>query len=153
MYDVALLDCLQRDGRLPLVDLAERIGLSPTPCTRRLRRLEDNGVIRGYAALVDPAAVGLKVTAFVQIKLERHTDELLERFRRMLGERSEVVAAFAMTGEMDFLLLVRVPDLDALGRFTLHNLLKLPGVRDVRSSLVLETLKDSTTVPLPSAVA
>ena len=146
--DVRILEQLQGDGRLSHVELAERVGLSPTPCTRRVRRLEKAGIIRGYTAIVDPKRVGQNVAAYIQIKLERHTDDVIERFRRTLEERPEVVAAHAMTGEMDFLLQVVVPDLDALGRFTLHQLLKLPGVRDVRSSLVLETLKSSARVPL-----
>ena len=146
--DVRILEQLQRDGRLSHVDLAERVGLSPTPCTRRVRRLENAGIIHGYAAIVDPKRVGQNVAAYIQIKLERHTDDVIERFRRTLEERPEVVAAHAMTGEMDFLLQVVVPDLDALGQFTLHQLLKLPGVRDVRSSLVLETLKTSAQVPI-----
>ncbi len=146
--DAKILHLLQGDGRLSHVELAARVGLSPTPCTRRVRRLEQQGIIRGYAALLDPKRVGQRVTAYVQIKLERHTDDVIERFRRTLEERPEVVTAHAMTGEMDFLLQVIVADLDALGRFTLHQLLKLPGVRDVRSSLVLETLKDSARVPI-----
>ncbi|MEX1994944.1 MAG: Lrp/AsnC family transcriptional regulator [Steroidobacteraceae bacterium] len=151
--DIRILELLQRDGRLSHVLLADRVGLSPTPCTRRVRRLEKLGIIRGYAALVEPKRVGQNVLAFVQIKLERHTDDVIDRFRRTLEERPEVVAAHAMTGEMDFLLQVVVTDLDALGRFTLHQLLKLPGVRDVRSSLVLETLKTVARVPLGAATA
>ncbi len=149
--DIRILELLQRDGRLSHVDLADRVGLSPTPCTRRVRRLEKLGIIRGYTALVEPKRVGQNVLAFVQIKLERHTDDVIERFRRTLEERPEVVSAHAMTGEMDFLLQVVASDLDALGRFTLHQLLKLPGVRDVRSSLVLETLKTVSRVPLEAA--
>ncbi|MGQ0430436.1 MAG: Lrp/AsnC family transcriptional regulator [Gammaproteobacteria bacterium] len=151
--DIRMLELLQRDGRLSHVELAERVGLSPTPCTRRVRRLEQQGVIRGYAAILDPKRIGQHVLAYVQIKLERHTDDVIERFRRMLEERPEVMSAHAMTGEMDFLLEVVVPDLDALGRFTLHKLLKLPGVRDVRSSLVLETLKTVPQLPLDAAVS
>ncbi|MGQ0384751.1 MAG: Lrp/AsnC family transcriptional regulator, partial [Gammaproteobacteria bacterium] len=109
--------------------------------------------IRGYAATLDPKRIGQNVLAYVQIKLERHTDDVIERFRRMLEERPEVVSAHAMTGEMDFLLAVVVPDLDALGRLTLHRLLKLPGVRDVRSSLVLETLKAVPQLPLDAAAS
>ena len=146
--DVRILEQLQRDGRLSHIELAQRVGLSPTPCTRRVRRMEQAGIIRGYAAILDPKRVGQNVAAYIQIKLERHTDDVIERFRRTLEERPEVVAAHAMTGEMDFLLQVVVPDLDALGQFTLHHLLKLSGVRDVRSSLVLETLKTSARVPI-----
>lgn len=150
--DIRILELLQQDGRLSHVELAGRVGLSPTPCTRRVRQLEQRGVIRGYAAILEPKRVGQQVLAFIQIKLERHTDDVIERFRRTLEERPEVVSAHAMTGEMDFLLQVMVPDLDALGRFTLHQLLKLPGVRDVHSSLVLETLKAEARVPLDAAL-
>ncbi|MGQ0383936.1 MAG: Lrp/AsnC family transcriptional regulator, partial [Gammaproteobacteria bacterium] len=82
--DIRILELLQRDGRLPHVELAERVGLSPTPCTRRVRRLEQQGIIRGYAATLDPKRIGQNVLAYVQIKLERHTDDVIERFRRML---------------------------------------------------------------------
>lgn len=146
--DVRILELLQKEGRISHVDLAARVGLSATPCARRIRRLEKIGVIAGYAAVIDPKRVGQNVLAFVQIKLERHTDEVIEQFRRLLAERPEVIGAHAMTGEMDFLLSVVVPNLDALGELTLHRLLKLPGVRDVRSSLVLETLKSGAAIPL-----
>jgi Lrp/AsnC family leucine-responsive transcriptional regulator len=146
--DARILAALQRDGRISVVELAEQVGLSPTPCARRIKRLEDDGVIEGYAAVVNPRQVGHAVQAFIQVKLERHTDETADRFRRGLDDLPEVVACWAMTGEMDFLLQVLVPDIDALGAFTLHRLMRLPGVRDVRSSLVLETIKRSRGVPV-----
>jgi Lrp/AsnC family leucine-responsive transcriptional regulator len=149
--DLRILALLQADGRMSHVEIAAKVGLSPSPCARRIRRLEKSGVVQKYTALVDPKRVGQYVLAFVQIKLERHTDEIIGQFRRMLAERPEVLSAHAMTGEMDFLLRVVVPDLDALGRLTLHQLLKFPGVRDVRSSLVLETLKADAAVPLTAA--
>jgi len=149
--DARIVALLQADGRLSHVDVAAKVGLSSSPCTRRIRRLEKSGVIEKYAAQVNPKRVGQHVLAFVQIKLERHTDEVVDQFRRMLAERPEVISAHAMTGEMDFLLRVVVPDLDALGRLTLHQLLKFPGVRDVRSSLVLETLKADSAVPMTAA--
>ena len=146
--DLRILALLQSNGRMSHVEIAAKVGLSPSPCARRIRRLETSGVVQRYAALVEPKRVGQNVLAFVQIKLERHTDEVIGQFRRMLAERPEVISAHAMTGEMDFLLRVVVPDLDALGRLTLHQLLKFPGVRDVRSSLVLETLKADAAIPL-----
>jgi Lrp/AsnC family leucine-responsive transcriptional regulator len=146
--DARILAALQRDGRVSIVELADQVGLSPTPCARRVKRLEDDGVIEGYAAVVNPRRVGHAVQAFVQVKLERHTDETTAQFRTALDEFPEVVACYAMTGEMDFLLHVLVQDIDALGQFTLHRLLRLPGVRDVRSSLVLETIKRSRSVPV-----
>jgi Lrp/AsnC family leucine-responsive transcriptional regulator len=133
---------------MSLTALAERVGLSPTPCTRRVRALETAGVIQGYAALVDPRRVGQAIQAIVQIKLEQHTDEIAERFRRSLQERPEVMACYAMAGDMDFLLHVVVRDIEALSDFTLRRLLRIPGVRDVRSSVVLETVKRTITVPV-----
>lgn len=149
--DRRILAELQRDGRLSHVELAERVGLTPTPCTRRVRELEAAGVIQGYAALIEPRKVGLAIQAIVQVKLEKHTDEIVARFRQALQERPEVLACLALTGDMDFLLQVVVRDVDALSDFTLRRLLRLPGVRDVRTGLVLETVKRSTVVPVDDA--
>jgi Lrp/AsnC family leucine-responsive transcriptional regulator len=149
--DRRILAELQRDGRLSHVELAERVGLTPTPCTRRVRELEAAGVIQGYAALIEPRKVGLAIQAIVQVKLEKHTDEIVARFRQALQERPEVLACLALTGDMDFLLQVVVRDVDALSDFTLRRLLRLPGVRDVRTGVVLETVKRSTVVPVDDA--
>jgi Lrp/AsnC family transcriptional regulator, leucine-responsive regulatory protein len=146
--DQRILQALQQDGRMTHVQLAELIGLTPTPVARRVRELEAAGIIQGYAALVDPKKVGHTIQAIVQIKLEQHTDEIAERFRRTLQERPEVMACYAMTGDMDFLLHVVVRDIESLSDFTLRRLLRIPGVRDVRSSIVLETIKRSVQVPL-----
>ena len=151
--DQKILAELQRDGRLSHVELAARVGLTPTPCTRRVRELESAGVIQGYTAVLDPRKVGHTIQAMVQIKLERHSDDLAERFRRELLERPEVMACYVMTGEMDFLVHVVVRDIDALSDFTLRRLLRMSGVRDVRSSIVLETVKRSMQVPLDDAPA
>jgi Lrp/AsnC family leucine-responsive transcriptional regulator len=151
--DQKILAELQRDGRLSHVELAARVGLTPTPCTRRVRELETAGVIQGYTAVLDPRKVGHTIQAMVQIKLERHSDELAARFRRELVERPEVMACYVMTGEMDFLVHVVVRDIDALSDFTLRRLLRLSGVRDVRSSIVLETVKRSMQVPLEDGPA
>ena len=145
--DRKILAELQRDGRLSHVELAERVGLTPTPCTRRVRELEAAGVIQGYVALIEPRKIGLAIQAIVQVKLEKHTDEIVARFRQALQERPEVLACLALTGDMDFLLQVVVRDVDALSDFTLRRLLRLPGVRDVRTGLVLETVKRSPVVP------
>ncbi|HPF28382.1 MAG TPA: Lrp/AsnC family transcriptional regulator [Steroidobacteraceae bacterium] len=149
--DVRILELLQKDGRIAIVDLARQVGLSPTPCARRVRLLETNGVIENYTAIIDPRKVGQGLQAMVQIKLEQHTDELIERFRREMLDRPEVLACYAMAGEMDFLLHVVARDIDAMSQFTLHKLLRMPGVRDVRSSIVLQTLKHSVKVPLRPA--
>lgn len=146
--DQRILETLQRDGRISHVELAQLIGLTPTPVARRVRELEAAGIIQGYAALIDPRKLGHAVQAFVQIRLEQHSDEIAERFRRSLQDRPEVLACYAMTGDMDFLLHVLVRDVDALSDFTLRRLLRMPGVRDVRSSLVLETIKRTVQVPI-----
>jgi Lrp/AsnC family leucine-responsive transcriptional regulator len=146
--DRRILDVLQRDGRISVTDLAERVGLSATPCARRVRQLEASGFIQGYAAIVDPKRAGQAIQAIVQIKLEQHSDEIVERFKRMLLERPEVLACYTMTGEMDFLLHVIVRDIEALSDFTLRRLLRVAGVRDVKSSIVLETVKRSLVIPL-----
>ncbi len=146
--DLRILEILQREGRTPVVELAEQIGLSATPCARRIKQLEAAGLIQGYAAIVDPKKVGHSIQAFVQVKLEQHTDEIVERFTSTVTSRPEVLACYSLTGEMDFILHIVVRDIDALSEFTLKRLLRIRGVRDVRSSIVLATLKRSTTVPL-----
>ncbi len=146
--DARILDELQRDGRRTVVELAERIGLSGTPCARRIRQLEESGIIKGYTAIIDPARLGLTVQAFVQVKLERHTDENIALFRRELEALDEVVGCYATTGEHDFLLHVIVADLEALSRIVLKKLLKISCVRDVHSTVVLETIKRSARLPV-----
>ncbi|MEI8296654.1 MAG: Lrp/AsnC family transcriptional regulator [Pseudomonadota bacterium] len=146
--DVRLLAELQQDGRRPVVELAERVGLSPTPCARRIRQLEEAGIIQGYAAQIDPARLGLGVRAFVQVKLERHTDENIERFNEALAALDEVVSCHATTGDHDFMLQVLTADLESLSNIVLRSLLRIPGVRDVKSSLALQTFKQSLRLPL-----
>jgi Lrp/AsnC family leucine-responsive transcriptional regulator len=147
-FDARIVAELQKDGRRSVVSLAEQIGLSGTPCARRIRQLEETGVIRGYTAIVDPAHVGLKVSAFVQLRLAPHADEHVVRLQDALSGMDEVVSCSAITGEYDFLLQVVATDLDALSALVLKKLLKIPGVRDVRSNIVLATIKRSLGVPL-----
>lgn len=146
--DARILTELQLDGRRTVVELGERVGLTGTPCARRVKQLESSGVIVGYAAVLDPARLGLKVQAFVQVKLERHTDENVEQFRHELAALEQVVGCFAMTGEYDFMLQVVAPDLEALSELVLKKLLKIACVRDVHSSIVLDTIKRSPRIPL-----
>ncbi len=149
--DVRILAELQRDGRQSVVDIAERVGLTHTPCLRRIRHLEDTGVIRGYTAVLDPAAVGLRVTAFVQVKLERHVDDTMTRFMQAVESIDDVVSCHATTGNFDFLLTVLATDLDSLGTVVLKRLVALPGVRDIQSSIALRTVKRVGRVPLDHA--
>jgi len=146
--DARIIAALQEDGRKSIVDLAAEVGLSHTPCARRVRQLEQAGIIQGYAALVDPMGLGLRVRAFVQVKLERHTDENVENFRRALETLEEVVSCYATTGAYDFMLQVVAPDLEALSTVVLKRVVRIAGVRDVHSSIVLDTVKRSVRLPL-----
>ena len=147
-FDARILTALQRDGRLSVVDLAEAVGLSPTPCARRIKALEAAGAIEGYAALLHPARVGLGVLAIVQVKLTEHTDATVARFEREIELMDEVTRCFAMTGSYDFILEVYGRDLDALSNVVLKKLIRVPNVRDMQSSVVLATVKRSARIPL-----
>jgi Lrp/AsnC family transcriptional regulator, leucine-responsive regulatory protein len=147
-FDAKILDALQRDGRLSVVDLAEQIGLSPTPCARRIKALESEGAIEGYAAVLNPARVGLAVLAIVQVKLTEHTDETVARFEREIERMDEVTKCLAMTGSYDFILEVYGKDLEALSNVVLKKLIRVPNVRDLQSSVVLQTIKRTARIPL-----
>ena len=147
-YDARILGALQRDGRIPVVELAESIGLSPTPCARRIKALESSGVIEGYAAVLNPARVGLGVLAIVQVKLTEHTDETVARFEKEILLMDEVTKCFAMTGSYDYILEVYGKDLEALSSVVLKKLIRVPNVRDLQSSVVLDTIKRTTRIPL-----
>jgi Lrp/AsnC family leucine-responsive transcriptional regulator len=113
-----------------------------------VKRLEEAGVIAGYAARVSAAAVGLPLQAFVQVALESHSEEVAERFHTALATRPEVIAAYTMSGEMDYLLHVLAPDMEAFGDFATRGLLRMPGVKETRSSFVLARLKQAGEVPV-----
>jgi Lrp/AsnC family leucine-responsive transcriptional regulator len=147
-FDAKILTALQRDGRLSVVDLADSIGLSPTPCARRIKALEASGTIEGYAAVLNPGRIGLEVLAIVQVKLTEHTDETVARFEREIEMMDEVTRCFAMTGSYDFILEVYGKDLNALSNVVLKKLIRVPNVRDLQSSVVLATIKRTTRLPL-----
>ena len=146
--DRRILRALQRDGRLPVVALAEQIGLSPTPCQRRVRRLEETGVIARYAAVLEPARVGLPLQAFVLVALSSHAEEVVEGFQKALSARPEVLAAYAMSGELDYLLHVLAADFEAYADFAMRALLRMPGVKETKSSFVLTALKPPGEIPV-----
>ncbi len=146
--DRRILDLLQRDGRLTNVELAGKVALSPSPCLRRVRALESDGVIRDYVALVDPGQVGLGLLAYANVKLEKRGTRPIDDFRSAVQGWPEVVACYAMTGDTDYLLRVHVEDLEHYSRFMMNRLLKQPGVIDVKSNFVLERIKDTTALPL-----
>jgi Lrp/AsnC family transcriptional regulator, leucine-responsive regulatory protein len=146
--DRRLLEVLQREGRLSNVALAERVHLSPSPCLRRLKALEHDGVIEGYRAALDREAVGLGLTVFVELKVEGHSDKLAEAVQEAVRAMPEVVSCHIVSGAADFLLEVVVPDLRAYERFLLGSLLKLPSVSDVRSNFAIRTVKAPGPLPL-----
>lgn len=148
--DLALLAVLQREGRIANSELAERVNLSASASLRRVQRLERAGVIAGYGARLDPAALGLGLTAFVRVQLEKHGSGSTDAFADAVRSWDEVVACHALTGDMDYLLQVVVRDLGHFSRFLLDRLLNASGVADVNSSFVLRTVKAAAGLPLPS---
>lgn len=151
--DLALLAILQREGRISNAELAERASLSASACLRRVQRLEQSGVLAGYAAWLDPGRVGLGLQAFVRVQLARHDTDAIGEFTARINAWDEVVACHALTGEMDYLLHVVVQDLAHFSRFLLDHLLNASGVADVNSSFVLRTVKQSRALPLSHLAA
>ena len=146
--DRRILGELQKEGRVSNADLATRVNLSASACLRRVQRLEQAGVIAGYAAQIDAPAVGLTLQAFVRVQLREHDSGSIERFVALVNGWDEVAACHALTGDMDYLLHVYVRDLEHFSRFLLDGLLNQAGVADVNSSFVLRTVKQSPSVPL-----
>jgi len=149
--DWKILALLQDDARLSNVDLARAVGLSPSPCLNRVRVLEQQGFIRRHVTLLDPLKVGMKVSVFIQVTLERQIESALETFERAIRERPEVMECYLMTGDSDYLLRVVVPDLQALEHFILNFLSRVPGVGNIKSSFALKQVKYQTALPLPGA--
>ena len=146
--DRRILDALQRNAKLSNVQLAEEVGLSPSPCLRRVRLLEEAGVIRGYHAQLDRSKAGLGLTVFVGVKVERHHDASANAFRAAVIDLPEVISCHVVSGESDFLLQVVLPDLASYEDFLFSTLLKLPGVSDIRSNFAISTVKSQTALPL-----
>jgi Lrp/AsnC family leucine-responsive transcriptional regulator len=146
--DCSILNVLQEDARISNVDLSARVNLSPSPCLRRVRRLESEGTIRSYVTLLDPAEVGLPVSVFVQVSLERQVDDALENFESEIVSRPEVMECYLMTGDSDYLLRVVAPDLGAFQRFLLEHLTRIPGVSSIKSSFALKQVSYRTALPL-----
>jgi Lrp/AsnC family leucine-responsive transcriptional regulator len=146
--DRRILAELQADSRLTNVDLAGRVGLSPSPCLARVRALERAGVIRRYVALVEPAALGLGVHVFIQVTLERQVDRNLTEFERRMAQYPQVMECYLMTGDSDYLLRVLVRDMAALQDFIVDELTRIPGVANIRSSFALKQAKYTTALPV-----
>jgi Lrp/AsnC family leucine-responsive transcriptional regulator len=146
--DRKILKQLQENARISNVDLADRVGLSAAPCLRRVRGLEEAGVIRKYVTLLDPAAVSMGVTVFVQISLDLQVENRLDLFERAILKRPEVLECYLMTGDADYLVRVVVPDVAAYERFLKDVLTRVEGVAGIKSSFALKQVKYSTVLPL-----
>jgi Lrp/AsnC family transcriptional regulator len=145
--DKKILRVLQEDLTASIADLAKTVGLSTTPCWRRIQKMEEDGVIRGRVALLDPAKVNTKVTVFVSIRADSHTIEWLKRLSELIAELPEVVDFYRMSGEVDYLLRVVVPDIAAYDAFYKRMISKIE-IRDVSSVFAMEQIKYSTQLPL-----
>jgi len=146
--DRKILTALQDDGRISLADLAVKVGLSPSPCLRRMRLLEKAGVIARYVAVLDQQAVGLPVSVFISIKLASQKQDALDRFAKTISRWPEVLECYLMTGPRDYWLRVVVPDLAAYERFLKQKLTRLDGVASIESSFALEQVKYTNVLPL-----
>ena len=148
-YDLRILHFLQEDGGLSNQELAERVGLSPSPCSRRVQKLEDAGIIQARVAVLDRKALGLDLTVIIQIAMDRHTPERFENFEQKVMSYPEVQKCYLITGqEADYMLQVVVPDMDHYQQFLLHRITRIEGVSGVHSSFVMRRVIDSTALPL-----
>lgn len=150
-YDSAerdILRILQTEGRLTNVELAERIGLSESPCFRRVKRLEESGVIKGYSARLDQRRLGMQVTAFVQVSLEKQDDQKQRDFLVRVEAEEHIVECHAMSGSHDYLLKVLACSMDHFSELAMQRILKFPGVKDIESNFSLMAIKESAALPV-----
>lgn len=147
--DLRILDTLQHDGRITNAELAERIGLSPTPCARRVRQMEEAGLIDGQVVLLNASRLGLKLTALVQISMDRHTPDRFARFETEIARHPQVIECLLITGQSaDYQLKVVVQDMEQYQEFLLNTITRIEGVADVHSSFMLRKVLDTTALPL-----
>jgi Lrp/AsnC family transcriptional regulator, leucine-responsive regulatory protein len=152
-HDVLLLAELQRDARQTVQQLAEAVGLSSTPCWKRVKELEASGVIRGYTALVDREKVGLQLAVLAELNLTRHSEDVVRSFEKEVAACPQIVSCHATTGQADYVIKVLVPDIKAYESFLHEVAFKLPGVTHVRSSVVLKEVKSETRLPFETPKA
>lgn len=143
-----ILEFLQRRGRIANVELAEKVGLSESPCLRRVRALEDDGTIQGYGARLNQRALGLQVTAFVQVSLEKADDRLTREFLERVKAEEHIIECHAMSGGYDYLLKLVSNNMDHFSELTLRGILRFPGVKDIESSFSLGTIKENSPLPI-----
>ncbi|MEO9340945.1 Lrp/AsnC family transcriptional regulator [Mesorhizobium sp. SB112] len=143
-----IIAALQSDGRITVQELAEKVGLSASPCARRVRMMEDEGVIKGYSAVIDQAKIGLPMSAFASIKLEKQREDHLDRFAKAIADWPEVVDCYLMTGQYDYLMRIVVSDLASYEQFLKTKLTRLDGVSSIETSFALGQTKRSEVLPV-----
>lgn len=147
--DIRILNALQQHGAITNLELAETVGLSPSPCARRVRQLEEAGIIRGQATLLDASKLNLKLTALIQISMDRHTPDRFEKFEQKVAQYPEVIECLLITGQSaDYQLKVVVPDMEYYQQFLLNKITRIEGVSDVHSSFMLREVINKTALPL-----
>lgn len=149
--DAKILHALAQDGRMSWRDLADRIGLSLTPTLRRVRRLEEAGIISGYSARFDEQRLGFGITMYVMVTLEKQTEETLKVFERRVADVPEIMSCYLMTGEADYILRIVVSDLRSYQRFMLDVLTRIPGVSRIQSALAIKPVFQRNAPPIPKA--
>ena len=147
--DWRILEQLQKDGSATAAEVADKVGLSQSPCWRRIQRLEEDGIIKRRVALLDRKAIGLNVLIFSHVKLEAHSGDLLDDFREKIRRIPEVQECFVLMGQVDFLLRIVTKDIEAYEALFFEKLSKLPGVREINSMISVSTVKETTELPLP----
>lgn len=148
VIDRKILRAIQQDARVSNLELAKTVGLSPTPCLRRVRRLESDGVIAGYAAVLDQRRVGLPVSVFAQVRMDSHDNDTLARFEETVRAWPEILECYLMTGARDYLLRIVVEDVAAYERFIKEKLTRIPGIGSIESSFALNQIKHVSALPI-----
>ena len=147
--DRKILALMQKDARISNLDLADQVGLSPSPCSRRVKALEEMGLIKAHVTLLDPEVLNLKLTAYIHITVDKHTPQRLQHFNDAILDMPEVLDCALITGnDADYQLTVMVPDMEHYQKFLLNKLTRIEGVSGVRSSFVLQQIKQQTALPL-----
>jgi Lrp/AsnC family leucine-responsive transcriptional regulator len=146
--DIKILTLLQENARITMLDLAEQVGLSPTPCARRVKRLEDDGLIERYVTLLNPQRAGLDLSVFISVRLRSQTAETIDKFERSVRDMPEISECYLMSGIHDYLLHLRVADVEALKDFLRNRLVTIEGIAETQSSIVLDKVKYTTALTL-----
>ena len=146
--DLRILKQLQGSGRMTNQELAEKVGMAASPCWRRMKQLEDSGIITGYQANIDRKKIGLGLLAFIRVKIDSHSEEDAQRFELQVGALPSVIACYAIAGDADFLLQVVAKDLDSFSSFAMEVVRRLPGIKEMQTSFVLREVKPLDVLPL-----